>query len=650
MSLDLEQFLTLDRLSQPALHPAGEHAVVCLARLNKEGSKRVSEIWRVDLDGKREPRMAQGGDQACHTPRFDEKGNLYFLSKRSTNSDSENDIDQIWRQEPGGEAKAISDEPLGVLDYRVAGETLILLALHPESTQPKQREAWRDQQKHGPSGRLYSEMHVRSWDHWMGGPAPHFVVCSAHGKDRRDLTPDFDRELRADHGLAWDLSADGTSLVSVCLGPGPDRLDDSSLLVIDIPSGDHRHLGQEDRVTHEDLRFSRDGTRIAATRHQREHKTHGATKIVIYALKSGETEKIVADWDALPSIADWHGDDALLVTAPTHGEVPLYRVCLRSNQVTRITGDEAGGSHGDIICHGDKAIGMRHRFEHPPELFEVELQAQGTPTLHTSLSGLGAFDPISVESLQCTGEGGTSVQYFFLSAKGASQGQPRPTILAIHGGPVSAWGDGWHWRWNPLPLIAAGYNVALPNPRGSTGFGQEFIEGVTGNQWGAAAYLDLMAVADRLVQRDDVDKDKMVAMGGSFGGYMSNWIGTQTDRFAAIITHASLYRLSAFHGTTDYPAYWAHDMGIAPGEDAAEYDRFSPHRFVDNWKSPVLITHGERDYRVPISEALMLFEDLRRRDIDAKLLVFPDENHWILKPRNAEQWYRECLLFLEARL
>jgi dipeptidyl aminopeptidase/acylaminoacyl peptidase len=650
MNLDLDQFHTLPRVGHPAIHPGGTSAVLALARLSDDKSKRVSELWQVKLSGEEPASLLLRAEQSCSAPQFGDDGYLYFLSKQDTSSDQENDIGQVWRMREGEDPEAITNEPLGVLEYRVAGSTLVVLAEASSSSGPvaNTREKWRDEKKNGPSGLVYTEMNVRSWDHWTGGPAPHFVCSDLKGQGRRDLTPTFDKELRADHGLDWDLSADGKTLVSVCLRQGPDRLDDSSLLLVDTASGGHRHLGQSERMTHLSVKFSSDGKRIAAARHVRERGKHGDIRLVWYASDGGDAHQIAEDWDAQPSIADWHGDDALLVTAPNSGHVPLYRVSIQTNEVVRLTSEAAGGTHSDISCVGDKAMGMRHSFTHPPELFEVALEVQSTPRVISALSGLETSADLAFENLTCIGADNTPVQYFFLPS--TKVGPARGTILSIHGGPVSAWGEGWHWRWNPLPLLAAGYNVALPNPRGSSGFGQEFIDGVTGNQWGGPAFQDLMAVTDALCERSDVDADKLVAMGGSFGGYMSNWIGTQTDRFAAIITHASLYRLSAFHGTTDYPAYWAHDMGLNPSEDEEKFDKYSPHKFIDNWKTPVLIIHGEKDYRVPISEALMLFEDLRHREIDAKLLVFPDENHWILAPRNSEQWYRECLLFLDARL
>ena len=212
-------------------------------------------------------------------------------------------------------------------------------------------------------------------------------------------------------------------------------------------------------------------------------------------------------------------------------------------------------------------------------------------------------------------------------------------------------GDGWHWRWNPLLLVAAGYAVALPNPRGSTGFGQELIQGIWGNVWGEQCYRDLMAVADALAARGDIDAGRTMAMGGSFGGYMTNWIGTQTDRFACLITHASIATMAQFTGVTDHPGWWYLEMGGEnPYEDAERFDRYAPLRHITKWRSPALIIHGERDYRCPVNEALNLFEALQYHGVPSELLVFPDENHWILKPRNIIVWYRAVLEFIGRHL
>jgi dipeptidyl aminopeptidase/acylaminoacyl peptidase len=215
---------------------------------------------------------------------------------------------------------------------------------------------------------------------------------------------------------------------------------------------------------------------------------------------------------------------------------------------------------------------------------------------------------------------------------------------------MNQWADSWHWRWNPLVPLAAGYAVLLPNPRGSTGFGQEFTAGIWNNQWGAACFRDVMAVTDAVSKRRDIDARRMAMMGGSFGGYMANWIAGSTERFRGLISHAGIYDFRAFHGVTDHPGWFAFGQGGAPEADPLTFNRYSPHTQLDQWRTPTLVVHGEKDYRVPISEALLLFEALQRRGVASELLVFPDENHWILRPRNTRRWYEVCLGFLRRHL
>jgi dipeptidyl aminopeptidase/acylaminoacyl peptidase len=224
-------------------------------------------------------------------------------------------------------------------------------------------------------------------------------------------------------------------------------------------------------------------------------------------------------------------------------------------------------------------------------------------------------------------------------------------MLWIHGGPIGMDADGWHWRWNPLLAVSEGYAVALPNPRGSTGFGQEFIQGIWGNVWGGQCFEDLMSVTDAIESRKDVDPLRVMAMGGSFGGYMTNWIGTQTARFRCLITHASIFTMAQFVGVTDHPAWWYLEMGGEdPYQDPPHFDRYAPVKHIRNWKTPTLIIHGELDYRCPISEGLYLFEALQYHKVPSELLIFPDENHWILKPKNAVTWYETVFDFASRHM
>ncbi len=641
--MNIDEFFSLRRLAQTRAAADGSGIVFTVAALNDSSSEYISDVWSVGIAPGDKPRCLQSMPESCSSPFLDSAGTLYFLAKAHNAEEGEQALAQVWRKEAGGQASPLTDEALGVLDYKIAGDILVVVAeVLADEPYERARAILADRQKNGPSGRMYTSYPVRDWDRWCGQPTPHLVAYSLQGSERRDLTPDFAGEIAGHQGVDWDLCASGNTVALSCKRPGKARLEDSSVLVIDVASGAHRHLGEIDLLTHASIHISPCGQQIAAVRHCRQARESGAHRIVVFDVQSGDCEFIAQSWDVSPAISCWHKSDALLVTAAYQGQVPLFRVALRSGEVQRITSEALGGSHNDVSCVGDSAYGLRHRFDMPPEVFSVALQPDQTPTILSALSG-HRDTSLHVESIVCEGEGETPVQYFFVGDTSTM----RPTILWIHGGPVSSWNDGWHWRWNAQLMSDSGYNMLLANPRGSTGFGQAFIEGISGNQWGGACYHDLMAVVDDAIERSDVDEDCVIAMGGSFGGYMSNWIGTQSDFFVAIITHASLYRLSAFQGTTDYPAYWANDMGLYPDEDPKAYDKYSPHRCIDNWKTPVLITHGEKDYRVPISESLMLFEDLQRREVDVSLLVFPDENHWIVRPRNAAMWYRECLGFLE---
>ena len=278
----------------------------------------------------------------------------------------------------------------------------------------------------------------------------------------------------------------------------------------------------------------------------------------------------------------------------------------------------------------------------------MKLLPESEPALVTRLSGFAEGEAeMRIERMKVPSTDGAPIDVFVACPPSAARA---PMLLWIHGGPVSAFADAWHWRWNPLPFTRAGYAVVLPNPRGSTGYGQAFIEGIWKNSWGAQCYEDVLAVADAVAARPDVDGTRTAAMGGSFGGYMVNWIGGHTDRFVALVSHAGIFDRDSLGGVSDYGVWFSDSFGVTVDEDREAFERFSPHRFVTKWKTPTLVLHGERDYRVPIGEALTLFEALQRNGVPSELVVFPDENHWILKPRNVIAWYEHVLRFLDAQV
>ncbi len=250
--------------------------------------------------------------------------------------------------------------------------------------------------------------------------------------------------------------------------------------------------------------------------------------------------------------------------------------------------------------------------------------------------------------VDATAEDGVRVRGWLLLPPGASAESPAPFLLWIHGGPLASW-NAWSWRWNPQLAVARGYAVLLPDPALSTGYGLEFIARGW-NAWGAKPYTDLMAITDAVVARPEIDETRTAAMGGSFGGYMANWVAGHTDRFRAIVTHASLWALDQFNGTTDDSSYW---QRIFTPEATLEN---SPHRFVTDIRTPLLVIHGDRDYRVPIGESLRLWSELNEHFAAEdgtsahRFLYYPDENHWVLKPPHAKVWYETVFAFLAQHI
>ena len=265
------------------------------------------------------------------------------------------------------------------------------------------------------------------------------------------------------------------------------------------------------------------------------------------------------------------------------------------------------------------------------------IQSLPTPGLPLDVPGV-------VSSVESTTDDGTRIPAWLVMPKDASAEKPAPLVLWIHGGPFNSW-NAWSWRWCPHLLAERGYAVLLPDPALSTGYGQDFIQRAWG-VWGDVVMRDVFAVLDDVLKRPDIDSNRVAEMGGSFGGYMSNWVAGHSDRFRAIVTHASLWSLNEFQATTDMPDFWEHQFG-SPYEDRARYEAASPDRAIGEVRTPMLVIHGNLDYRVPVSEAIHLWTDLRHHDVPSQYLYFPDENHWILKPGNAMVWYETVLAFLD---
>jgi dipeptidyl aminopeptidase/acylaminoacyl peptidase len=241
------------------------------------------------------------------------------------------------------------------------------------------------------------------------------------------------------------------------------------------------------------------------------------------------------------------------------------------------------------------------------------------------------------------------VHGWLLKPPGFDPAKRYPAVVLIHGGPQGAWGEAWSYRWNPQMFAARGYVVLMPNPRGSTGFGQKFVEDIS-RDWAGKVYTDIMNGVDMFAALPYVDATRMGAAGASYGGYMVNWILGHSNRFKALVSHAGLYNLESMYGVTEELWFPEWELGGPPWENEELYARLSPHKSAKNFATPTLVSHGELDFRVPIGEAFQLFTALQRQGVPSRLLYFPDEGHWVLKPHNSKVWHQTVLDWLDRWL
>jgi dipeptidyl aminopeptidase/acylaminoacyl peptidase len=317
---------------------------------------------------------------------------------------------------------------------------------------------------------------------------------------------------------------------------------------------------------------------------------------------------------------------------------------IKVGEVTRITGDHGAYSELNPSPDGRYVYALRDAWDAPPAPVRLDAAATDGEPVHLDTPGSELTVPGTLTEIETTADDGTRIRSWLVLPEEASADSPAPLMLWVHGGPYMSF-NGWSWRWNPWLLAARGYAVLLPDPALSTGYGQDMLRRAWG-QWGPRTHADVMAITDAAEAREDIDAERTAMMGGSFGGYMANWIAGHTDRFKAIVSHASLWGLDAFNGTTDYPPVWEQEFGT-PLEQPERYLVNSPHLHAPNITTPMLVIHGDKDYRVPIGEGLRLWRDLQLYGVESKFLYFPDENHWILTPGNAQVWYQTVFAFLD---
>ncbi|HLK72317.1 MAG TPA: S9 family peptidase [Streptosporangiaceae bacterium] len=665
--------MAIPRVTALRLAPDGTWLAAAVQTLSPDRKKYLTSLWRIDTGGGPPRRLTRSAEGEA-SPRFLPDGSLLFASKRPDPGAAAGKPDvtpaqgaRLWLLPPGGgEARMVITLPGGVMAAeaaRDAGSVVLSAPVLPAAGRDGQASAADDARLRAERGDagvtaiLHESVPVRYWDHDLGPDQvrlfavdPGLLSDQARPDEEfaglRDLTPEPGRALDEE---AFELTPDGTSVITGWQLWNPAGQSYAELVMIDVATGKRRVLLSAPECNFSGPRVSPDGRYIVCQRETQSTPERPLDLTLVLLGVNGAGAAGDAGRDLLPGLDLWPADPAwspdsraVYFAADSGGRRPVFRVDPNTGQVAQVTGDDGAYTDLSVAPDGRYLYALRSAVDSPPTPVRIDLGDAAGPVRLDS-PGAPLALPGRLTEVRAAADDGQPVRAWLVLPDGASGDHPAPLLLWVHGGPMSSW-NAWSWRWNPWLMAARGYAVLLPDPALSTGYGQAFIARGY-HDWGTRPFADIMAVTEPVLARPDIDADRAAMMGGSYGGYMANWIAGHSDRFRAIVSHASLWVLDQMFGTTDHPIFWRPQFGD-PLTEPAMYEANSPHRHIDQVRTPMLVIHGDKDYRVPVSEALRLWWDLSRHGVQARFLYFPDENHWILTPGNARIWYETVFAFL----
>jgi dipeptidyl aminopeptidase/acylaminoacyl peptidase len=665
--MTLDDLLRFQRVTDPQISPDGKQIVYVVTTVDRAGNKTTSNLWLASVQGDSRRQLTTAPKKDRH-PRWSPDGKqILFESDRS----GEN---QLWIIAlAGGEARQVttisSEASTGL--WSPDGQWIAFVsAVYPEYSEKPfaegdalHKKRKQETEKNPVKARVFTKLFYRHWDEWVEDKRKHLLVMPARGGQPRDVTPgDRDTYPTSDTfsvGDDFTFSPDSRYLLYTAV---PERHEAWStnydICRVSITGGKPECITKDNPAADSGPAFSPDGTKLAYRAQKRAgFEADKWELLVVPCDPSGKwrgrpvsvTGQLAGNKDLSVDEFAWLGNDCLVFAADEAGGKPLHQVFL-SSPGTIVT----QGNHGTVTAPSTSLDGKEVAFlsaalNRPAEVFTCERDlrtavARSVSSVNDSV--LAELDLPRPESVTVEGAGRTPMQMWILKPPGFDANKKWPLAFLVHGGPQQAWEDGWSYRWNPELWAAQGYIVALPNPRGSTGFGQKYVDEISGD-WGGRCYEDLMAGLAYLEKQPSIDPGRMAAAGASFGGYMINWFQGHTTKFKTLITHCGVYNFESMYALTDELWFDEWEHGGPPWRKRDSYEKYSPHKFAQNFQTPMLIIHNDLDFRVPVSEGLQLFTTLQRRGVPAKMINFPDEGHWVLKPANSAYWHEEVFAWLK---
>lgn len=645
MPEDLYQIKTV---SDPQVSPDGKWIAFTISIPNLEENNFNSDIWLMPVSGGK-PIQLTRGPKADHSPRWSPDGKeIAFISSR----DGVANIYLIGVS--GGEAKKITSSKTDLYSplWSKNGASLIC-GSRVMPKKEKVKENWTEPALPKSEARTINHLLFRQWDRWLGDKRNHIFLVALEDGSMGDLTPgDFDTppvSLSSDHD--FDISPDGTQ---ICFVKNEDPMlaisTNHDLFLANIETAEEKKLTSNPALDSQP-HYSPDGRYIAYAAMEKVGYESDRKRLAVYDRKEDKHLHLTEALDLSVGQILWAPDSrTLFFIAREQGRSSIYRVDL-GGEIKKITDDGYNVQIG-ITPDGNNLVFIRSYNHMPNELFSIPSSGgEATQLTYTNSELLEEIEFPQLEEFWFEGAERTKVHGFIQKPPQFDPNKKYPVVLTIHGGPQNMWADRFMTTWFTFQLVCSpGYAGVFINPRGSSGYGSPFREQIS-RDYGGRCFEDLMKGLDYVNQHFDfVDKKRQAAIGGSFGGYMVNWIIGHTDRFRCIVSHASLYNLISFYGATEELWFPEWDMGKSPWEEPGLYEKWSPNLFAKNFKTPTLVIHGELDFRVPFAESLQLFTALQRQEIPSRLVIFPDEGHVISGPQNNVRWWKEIHLWLEKYL
>jgi dipeptidyl aminopeptidase/acylaminoacyl peptidase len=650
----VHDMLAMDRISEPQVSPDGRWVVFVVRATDLAGNRGSTDLWIVGTDGTGLRRMTSHSASEAN-PRWSPDGKtIYFLSTRSGSS-------QIWQiAVGGGEATQVTNLPLDAGSFRVSpdGARLAFSAeVFPGKSMEETAAMLDEQSKRKASGKIYDSLLFRHWDTWADGRRSHIFVIPVKGGAVVDVMPAMDADAPSKPfggPEEYAFTPDGNAVVFSARNVGREEAWSTNfdLYVAPVDGKSQTNLTAENKAWDTIPAFSPDGKTLAYLAMERPGFEADRFRIVLRSWPNGPTRVLTQAWDRSPTELAWSSDGKTIYgSADNLGQHSLYAIDAASGNARVVVKD--GTVSSPAVINGakgaDRIVYGLDTLLAPVELFSVRADGGDVRRLtNINAEKVAAARMGKPEQLTFEGANGDTVYAYVVTPADFDPARKYPVAFLIHGGPQGTMGNHFHYRWNPQAYAGAGYAAVMVDFHGSTGYGQAFTDAIR-NDWGGKPLTDLQkGLAAAIAKYSWLDGDRVAALGASYGGYMINWIaGNWPDRFRALVAHdGNLDERFAYYATEElwFPE-WEH--GGLPWDNPEGYAKHNPVDFVKNWKTPTLVIHGGRDYRVVETGGFGTFTALQRKGIPSRFLYFPDENHWVLKPHNSILWHETVLAWLD---